>query len=148
MSKIRILIPLCALMLLGAAPDPQDAGARYKMMPGDGGAFLRLDTLTGAMSVCQRRDGRWSCEAMADDRRALDAEIARLQGEVKRLEELLALPDPEGGGRRADSGRPKFQIPSEEEIDRAMDTVQRMVRKFRDRWRDMKEDFKTDRRSL
>ena len=146
MSKIGIPIALCALLLLGAAPDPEDAGARYKMMPGDGGAFLRLDTHTGAMSVCQRRDGRWSCEAMADDRQALAAEIARLQGEVKRLEELLALPDPEG--RRADSGRPKFQVPSEEEIDRAMDTVQRMVRKFRDRWRDMKEDFKSDRRSL
>jgi hypothetical protein len=104
------------------------------------------------MSVCQHKDVQWACETMADDRRALETEIARLSGEnkelqanVKRLEELLALPDPEGGDKRASRGGPRFQLPSEEEVDRAIDFVDRMMRKFRDKLRDFKD---SDRRSL
>jgi hypothetical protein len=147
------LFSLCALvLLLGAAPDAEETGGRYKLTPADGGSFLRLDSQTGAMSVCQRKDAKWACEAIADDRRALEAEIARLSGEnkelqgnVKRLEELLALPDPEGKDRRAQRGGARFQLPSEEEVDRAMDFVERMMRKFRDKLRDFKD---SDRRSL
>ena len=142
-------------LLIGAAPDTDQAGGRYKMTPAEGGAFLRLDTQTGAMSVCQRKDGKWACEAVPDDRRALETEIERLasknkelQGEVKRLEELLALPDPgnpEAKDKRALRSGPKFSLPSEEDIDRAMDYVQRMMRKFKDRMREFKD---SDRRNL
>ena len=104
---------------------------------GRGRAFLRLDTQTGAISICQRKDGRWACEAVPDDRRALETEIDRLatenselKGAVRRLEELLALPDPEPG--RTTSAAAKFRLPSEEDVDRAMDYVQRMMRKFKD----------------
>lgn len=153
MRKPHILFSLCALVLLvGAAPDREDAsgGGRYQVTPAEGGAFLRLDTQTGAMSVCQRKDGKWGCEAVPDDRRALQGDIARLEGEnkelqgtVKRLEELLALPDPEG--KQARRSGPRFQVPTEEEVDRAMDYVERMMRKFRDRIRSFKD---SDRRSL
>jgi|SRR5581483_2700709 len=153
MPRPHMLFSACALgLLLGAAPDPEEAGGRYKLMPAEGGAFVRLDTRTGAMSVCQRKEAQWACETMADDRRALETEIARLSGEnkelqanVKRLEELLALPDPEGGDKRASRGGPRFQLPSEEEVDRAIDFVDRMMRKFRDKLRDFKD---SDRRSL
>jgi hypothetical protein len=120
------------------------------MTPAEGGAFLRLDTQTGAVSVCQRKDGQWGCEAVPDDRRALQGEISRLESEnkelqstVKRLEELLALPDPEG--KQAHRGGPRFKLPTEEEVDRAMDYVERMMRKFRDRIRSFKD---SDPRSL
>ena len=66
-------------LLIGAAPDADQAGGRYRMTPAEGGAFLRLDTQTGAMSVCQRKDGRWACEAVPDERRALETEIDRLK---------------------------------------------------------------------
>lgn len=153
MRTFNMLAAACALgLLMGAAPDTEDAGGRYKMMPADGGGVLRLDTHTGAMSVCQRKDGRWACEAIPDDRRALESELGRLsaenrelQGTIKRLEERLALPDPEGRDRRAHRGGPKFQLPTEEEVDKAMDYVQRMMRKFKERMRDFKD---SDRRSL
>jgi len=147
MHTPRILFSAIALVLLvGAAPDADQAGGRYRMTPAEGGAFLRLDTQTGAMSVCQRKDGRWACEAVPDERRGLQAEIERLQSEVKRLEELLALPDPgTPDGKRAQRSAPKFSLPSEEDIDRAMDYAQRMMRKFKDRMREFKD---SDRRNL
>ncbi len=147
MHAPRILFSAIALALLvGAAPDADQAGGRYRMTPAEGGAFLRLDTQTGAMSVCQRKDGRWACEAVPDERRALETEIDRLKSEVKRLEELLALPDPgTPDSKRAQRSGPKLSLPSEEDIDRAMDYAQRMMRKFKERMREFRD---SDRRNL
>jgi hypothetical protein len=147
MHTPRILFSAIALVLLvGAAPDADQAGGRYRMTPAEGGAFLRLDTQTGAMSVCQRKDGRWACEAVPDERRALETEIDRLKSEVKRLEELLALPDPgTPDGKRAQRSGPKLSLPSEEDLDRAMDYAQRMMRKFKERMREFRD---SDRRNL
>ena len=147
MHTPRILFSAIALVLLvGAAPDADQAGGRYRMTPAEGGAFLRLDTQTGAMSVCQRKDGRWACEAVPDERRALESEIDRLKSEVRRLEELLALPDPgTPDGKRAQRSGPKLSLPSEEDIDRAMDYAQRMMRKFKERMREFRD---SDRRNL
>jgi hypothetical protein len=147
MHTPRILFSAIALVLLvGAAPDADQAGGRYRMTPAEGGAFPRLDTQTGAMSVCQRKDGRWACEAVPDERRALETEIDRLKSEVKRLEELLALPDPgTPDGKRAQRSGPKLSLPSEEDLDRAMDYAQRMMRKFKERMREFRD---SDRRNL
>jgi len=149
MHTPRILFSAIALaLLIGAAPDADRAGGRYRMTPAEGGAFLRLDTQTGAMSVCQRKDGRWACEAVPDERRALETEIEQLKSEVKRLEELLALPDPgtpDGKDKRAHRSGPKLSLPSEEDIDRAMDYAQRMMRKFKERMREFRD---SDRRNL
>ena len=143
---------LALLLFVGAAPDMEPAGGRSKLTPVEGGAFLRLDTQTGAVSVCQRKDGTWACNVVPDDRRALESEIGRLStenkelhGAVKRLEELLALPDPDGKDTRAERSRPKIQLPSEADVDWAMDYVQRMMRKFKEKMRDFKND---DRRNL
>ena len=147
-----IVVSAIALaLLIAAAPDTDPAaGGRYKITPTEGGAFLRLDTHTGAMSACQRKDGKWACEAVPDDRRALETEIERLSAEVKRLEELLALPDPgnpDSKDKRAERSGPRFQLqlPSEADVDRAMDYVERMMRKFKDKLREFKD---SDRRSL
>jgi len=147
MHTPRIVFSAIALaLLIGAAPDADQAGGRYRMTPAAGGAFLRLDTQTGAMSVCQRKDGRWACEAVPDERRALETEIDRLKSEVRRLEELLALPDPgTPDGKRAQRSGPKLSLPSEEDIDRAMDYAQRMMRKFKERMREFRD---SDRRNL
>jgi len=147
MHTPRLLFSAIALaLLIGAAPDADQISGRYRMTPAEGGAFLRLDTQTGAMSVCQRKDGRWACEAVPDERRALETEIDRLKSEVKRLEELLALPDPgTPDGKRAQRSGPKLSLPSEEDLDRAMDYAQRMMRKFKERMREFRD---SDRRNL
>ena len=153
MSARPVVISALALaLLIGAAPDAEERGGRYVMTPTEGG-FLRLDSQTGAVSICQRNSGKWSCDAVPDDRRALEGEIERLNAEnkslngaIKRLEDLLALPDSDDKNRSAQKVGPKFQLPSEEDLDRAMTYIQRMMRKFKDKLREMEQD--RDRRSL
>ena len=43
--------------------------------------MLRLDTRTGQVSLCARKDANWACNAVPDERQALESEIARLQRE-------------------------------------------------------------------
>lgn len=142
-----LLISVVALAVLaGAAPEIEERGGRFVMTPVEGG-FLRMDSHTGAVSMCQRTSGKWACEAVADDRRALESELERLGAEnrelsstVRRLEEMLAQPD-----SRAEKG-PRLQLPSEEEVDQALGYMQRLMRKFRDKMRELESDG--DRRSL
>jgi hypothetical protein len=149
-----LLVSIVALAaLVGAAPETEErsGGGRFVMTPVEGG-FLRMDTQTGAVSMCQRTSGQWACEAVADDRRALERELERLGAEnrelsstVRRLEEMLAQPDAERGDRRAEKG-PTLQLPSEEEVDRALGYMQRLMRKFKEKMRELDSD--SDRRSL
>ena len=149
----RLSMPLLALFALTvlavATPETEERGGRFVMTPVEGG-FLRMDTLTGAVSLCQRAGGKWACEAVADDRRTLETEMERLGAEnrqlnstVKRLEEMLALPETDD--RRADKGS-KFQLPSEEDVDRALGYMQRLMRKFKEKMRELDKD--SDRRNL
>jgi hypothetical protein len=140
MFRPTLLFSALALALLvGAAPEVDQNDPRYKLTPAEDGTFLRLDTQTGATSVCRRKDGRWVCETAADDRRALETEIDRLatentelKGAVKRLEELLKLPDADAPSTKR--GALKLRLPTEQEVDRAMGYVEGIVGKFKERW--------------
>ena len=96
--------------------------------------FLRLDTQTGAVSLCSRSDGRWVCEAVADDTSSLRDEVARLSRENEALRRRLA----ELEGRK--SGRPGLALPSEQEVDKALSLMERFLRKFRDMAKRLSED--------
>ena len=66
--------------LAGAAPDTENG--RYTLSPtGDG--VLRLDTRTGAVSTCSNSGAGWACYAVPDERAAMDAEIGRLQADIR-----------------------------------------------------------------
>ncbi len=148
----RIAVPaLLALAMtlpgatLPAAAQVRETPGRYTMQPVDGG-FLRLDTQTGAVSMCRPgAGGTVTCQPSQSDQgiQGLPSEIARLRAEnselkaeVKRLQEIAGL-----GGR----GEPqlntqppeKLQLPTEQEVDQALDYVERMYKKFRDRLRNL-----------
>ena len=53
--------------------------------------FLRLDNQTGQIAYCSAHTVGWSCQAVPEDRAALDKEIARLKDEVANLKAQLAL---------------------------------------------------------
>ena len=79
--------------------------ARYSYNRVENG-FLRLDTRSGEVSLCNRRAVGWSCELVSDDRGALDNEIARLRGENAMLKKSLldrGLPLPGGVNAEAPS---------------------------------------------
>jgi hypothetical protein len=111
---------------------------------------LRLDTQTGDLSICRSREGKWSCEVAADGRRTTEDELARLRAEnaelkkdVKRLEELAGLPQLPDPDKQPGTGRGPggVQLPTEEDLDKAMSYVQRMLKKFKDKIKEFENEM-------
>ncbi|MFT0861710.1 hypothetical protein [Ancylobacter sp. G4_0304] len=131
-----------------AAPQ---ADGRFTIQPVDGG-ILKLDTRSGAMSFCRARGApagatSWVCEAVPEDRAALEAEIARLHARIATLEQqavpdIMAPPAPVPGTPPGSAPTPPPQagkpIPEEERtrlreaMDQAIDMAEYAFRRFRD----------------
>jgi hypothetical protein len=155
------VVAVCAVFAAGAVA--QEKPGRYVMSPIEGG-FARLDTETGLMSVCKGTASNFKCELAPDattsaqkDAEKNTAEAKELRAEIKRLEELLGLGDkPEGGNKQAEEqrpgsrpgsrpGGPGFKLPSEAEVDQAFDYIEKMVKKFKSKLKDLEGDSKGDR---
>ena len=118
---------LASTQMLAAAPtfaaeplipvDNPSENGRYAMTPTDGG-FLRLDTRTGMVSLCAVSAGAVACRAGADERKALEDEIARLSGENARLK----LAAGQSGSR--------YGIPNDQDVDRALGLAERFMKRM------------------
>jgi hypothetical protein len=95
------------------APEPD----RFSLQPTEGG-FLRMDKQTGEVSFCTAKDGVASCRLGAEERAALEAEIARLRSENAKLKAAGLTPQ-----------RPSA-LPSEQEFERAMSFTERFLRRI------------------
>ncbi len=129
------------------AQTAKERPGRYSMSPADGGGFVRLDTETGAMALCQRRDTEWNCREMAEPGRGLGDEVERLRaenqrlkGEIRQMEDIIVGDKRGGGERRAERPGSTFQLPSEQDVDQAMTYVQRMMRKFREKLKELESE--------
>jgi len=97
--------------------------------------FLRLDAQTGQVAYCTARSAGWTCEAVPEERTALEKEIGRLQDEVAGLRrELAALREPPSSPRPpaeltprppGKDGEPVIKLPTQEDVDRATAALQR-----------------------
>jgi hypothetical protein len=121
--------------------------SRYTFNRVDDG-FLRLDNKSGKVAFCSPHTVGWTCQAVPEDRAALEKEIARLQDEIARLKkEIAALrapppsppapPPPPAADQR---GEITIKLPTHEDIARARTAIE-------DAWRrvvDMLVNFKKD----
>lgn len=138
------LVALASVAVGGAAVAADEAdGGRYTMSATKDGV-MRLDTHTGAMALCQRQAGRWSCQDMDDSQRLLMAEIDKLQTEnehlrnqVEDLEKTLGLNE---GSSDTPKPATKFALPSEDDVDKAFDYLEGMLNKLRDRMEKLKDE--------
>jgi len=73
-----------------AAADKAPQASRFSFNRVDDG-FLRLDNQTGQIAYCSAHTVGWACQAVPEDRAALDKEISRLKDEVANLKAQLAL---------------------------------------------------------
>ncbi len=141
-TRLMGLIVL-ALMLPAAAPAcfAGEESGRYTLTPA-GSGFLRLDSATGALSLCRQRLGGWTCEGIADDVLALKQEIDRLTGETDELKQRLAKAEAELESKHADkepfASRPSIQLPGAA-LDEMNEFVDRLVRRLQDMVRDLKQ---------
>jgi hypothetical protein len=97
--------------------------------------YLRLDGRSGQVSVCARRPAGWLCQAVPDERAALEAEIARLQADnVSLKRELLANNLPLPPGIKADpptrDETSRIQLPSDAELNRVMTFMEKVWRRM------------------
>jgi hypothetical protein len=125
-----------------ATPDSENG--RYGFHPIAEGV-LRLDTRTGQVSQCSRSDAGWACKIIPDERVALEAEIARLQGQNGALkQELLArglpvpgVPDPSA----AKPEGPELKLPSDAEVDKMMAFLEKVWRRLIEIGRSVQKDI-------
>lgn len=136
-SVIILAVALVALAPVARAQTaPDSENGRYSFSAVADG-MLRLDTRTGAVSICAKKETGWACNAVPDERQALENEIARLQGENGALKkDMLArgLPLPGGVASAPSAERQrelnlKVPLPSDAEIDRVMSAFEKMWRR-------------------
>jgi hypothetical protein len=127
---------LCAPVQAQTTPDSENGRYSFSTVP-DGA--LRLDTRTGQVSLCARQSAGWACNAVPDERNALENEIARLQRENGALKkDMLArnLPLPKDVTGLPAPGQRELQLkvpmPSDAEIDRMMSAFEKMWRRLVD----------------
>ena len=133
---LAVLAALAPAAFAQPAPDSENGRYTFSQMP-DG--MLRLDTRTGAVSICARKDTGWACNTVPDERQALDNEVARLQRENGALKkDMLArgLPLPGGVASAPSTSQRelnlKVPLPSDAEIDRVMSAFEKMWRRLQD----------------
>jgi hypothetical protein len=127
------------------AAHAEDRPGRFTMTPVEGG-FMRLDTETGATSLCKSRDS--ACTVLPDSETTLRGEIdrlkdenAKLKAENKGLQDMVAM----GAGKPGEDGKPgdgKLNLPSEHDVDKAFDYVESLVKKFRERMKRLDKEGK------
>jgi hypothetical protein len=109
-----IAIGLAAFLLpLGVFAAEPDASRFQLERSGD--HFVRLDRQTGAMSLCEEKDGALVCRMAADERAAYEDELDRLSARVTALENKSIV---------------NKALPSDAEIDRSIGIMERWMRSF------------------
>jgi hypothetical protein len=130
-----------ALSVSADAQTPGKDHGRYTMSPTKDG-FLRLDTETGAVAICAQSGSGWACNSVADHTSApSSSELSRLEDEnrelkdrVKELEANLEANAPPPGSPPPAEGPPgATELPTEEQVDQALDYLEHVYKKIRDR---------------
>jgi hypothetical protein len=140
-------------------PAPDDGRYNIHRVQDD---LIRLDTRTGQVSVCRNNSAGWACQAVPDERAALDSEIARLQAENAAVKkELLAHGLSLPRGVRADPPPPPaapppappqasptpepvpgLKVPTDADLDRMMAFMEKVWRRLVEMMANVQRDMK------
>ncbi|EJZ22382.1 hypothetical protein NE852_02985 [Rhizobium sp. Pop5] len=125
--KVLVLTFGAVFLALAAAAAEPDASRFQLERSGD--HFVRLDRQTGAMSICQDKDGALVCRMAADERAAYEDELDRLSQRVTKLEQ---------------GGLVQRALPSDAEIDRSISIMERMMKSFMGMVKEFQSEEKTN----
>lgn len=132
MRPQHVLIPATLVSLVAVSAFSQETD-RYRLEKSPNG-YVRMDTQTGAMSICEERSGQLVCKMAADERAAFQDEVDRLQSSVKALDERVVKLE------NSLSARLESTLPSEEDFNKTMSYMERFLRGFMGIVKDMEED--------
>lgn len=116
-AAASMLAGLSGLALAAGEESVPAAEAGRYQLERSGDSVVRLDTKTGEMSLCRVDNDRMVCRMAADERRAFDEAFDALAARVTALEKAAGKPAGEA-------------LPSDEELDRAMGMMEKVMRRF------------------
>jgi hypothetical protein len=140
MKQISMAIAVAAAIVIGPARADESTldteGGRYVFSKQADG-YLRLDTRSGAVSLCSGQPVGWACQAAPEDRAVFEHEIARLQNENAALKRALlahgvSLPPGVTPDAAAAQNDVTLHLPSDADIDRAIAFVGHVWQRFID----------------
>jgi hypothetical protein len=118
LPKTIVVLAACAAVAPANAQDTD--AARFTLEKSETG-FVRLDRKTGAVTLCQEKDGTLTCRMGADERAAYEDELERLEKRVEALEQKVA------GQQLTDGSK---AMPTDEEVERSIGIMERFMRSF------------------
>lgn len=121
----RAFFLVSALLASATFPAKAEEAGRYALEKSPTG-YVRMDTQTGEMSICEEREGQLVCKLAADERAAFQDELDRLQSKITGLEQRLAALE------NNPVLKPQNLLPTEEEFKRSLGYMERFFRKFLD----------------
>ncbi|PSJ60457.1 hypothetical protein [Pseudaminobacter soli (ex Li et al. 2025)] len=129
-----IAIAAATVFISQAIAGAHAAEDRYRLEKTDNG-YVRMDTQTGAMSICEERSGQLVCKLAADEREAYQTQIDQLQSALKAIESRVTA---------LEKNRPALQapLPTEEEFEKGMSYMERFFRRFMDIVKDFDKEEK------
>jgi hypothetical protein len=134
---MRVRFVVLVLALCAASPCYAKDLGRYTMTTvGDG--VWRLDSATGAISVCGRKLDHWACESVTDDSLALEQEVDRLTRENQDLKDKLAKAEEKEAEAAPLPANPSAQFPGFA-LNEMNDFINKMIRRLQDLVRDLKQ---------
>jgi hypothetical protein len=98
-----------------------DENGRFTMSQVPDGV-MRLDSRTGQVSLCRKRNENWTCETVADDRAAYEKEIGLLHDKIAKLVAELG---------RKPGAKETLKLPSDADVDRIMKFFENILRRFK-----------------
>ena len=141
MSRIALISPFLLLPLLAGASAAEPDRYRLEKTPN---GYVRMDTRTGEMSICQEKWGELVCRMAADERTAVHDEMERLQTELKALDDQLAtvkaLEDRVTKLENSVTAKIEQSLPTEEDFNKTMSYMERFFRSFMGIVRDFEDE--------
>lgn len=132
---MRLIALIGPVALLAAASANAADTERYRLEKTDSG-YVRMDTQTGEMSICEERAGQLVCKQATDARTAFEGEVERLQDAVAKLEARI------GKLEAALPAKSQSALPTEEEFEQTLGYMERFLRRFLGIAKEMEEDGK------
>ena len=124
---LRPILLAVPLVLAASHSQAVEITGRYVLEKVEQG-FLRLDSVTGVMSLCSAPSGVWECKAVKDEGFDGTEELLRLRAENEKLKTRVAELEKDGAPTK---------LPSDQEVDRMMDIFGKMFDRFLDFAREM-----------
>jgi len=116
--NLKFWMTLTAVLLPLQASAQETDQSRFKLEKTEHG-FVRLDSRSGALSLCQEKDGNLVCRMAADERAAYEQELDLLGKRVAVLEGKAGVTPPAGKG-----------VPDDAEVERSLSIMETFMRRF------------------